>query len=105
MTLTSGERMLSAWMAENAFVAWSRFHAPWEVEEVLSAICLPLGVLPKLECTRTADMERVRVTWKAFALGLRNAKINSVIWTDLSDSFGEESFVKRALSVPAPIER
>jgi len=77
MTFTNGERTLSAWMAENAFVAWSSFHAPWEVEEALiSAICLPLNIdqnthpfAVRLSAIRCAAKARARALpiWSEFA--------------------------------------
>jgi len=77
MTFTSGERMLSAWMVENASVAWSRFHAPWEVEEALiSAIYLPLNIDQNTHpfAVRLSD---IRCAAKARARALP-------IWTELA---------------------
>jgi hypothetical protein len=42
MTFTNGEQTLSAWMAANAFVTWTSFDAPWELERALiSSMCVP----------------------------------------------------------------
>jgi hypothetical protein len=32
MTFGAGERTLSEWMSENAFVCWVEHAAPWEIE-------------------------------------------------------------------------
>ena len=46
MTLTHlGENWLDAWMEENAFVAWVKHPAPWEVEkEIIERVSLPLNI-------------------------------------------------------------
>jgi hypothetical protein len=35
MTFGAGERILSDWMNENAFVCWLEHPAPWEIEPFL----------------------------------------------------------------------
>jgi hypothetical protein len=45
LTFAGGERQLSDWMEENAFVTWIECEEPWQVEErLISAICLPLNL-------------------------------------------------------------
>lgn len=45
MTFGPGEKLLSDWMLDNAFVAWSKVSAPWLVEKKLIArLCLPLNI-------------------------------------------------------------
>ena len=45
MTFVEGEQMLSAWMAENAYVSWVVRDRPWELEDELIAVLdLPLNL-------------------------------------------------------------
>jgi hypothetical protein len=45
LTFGLGEQVLSAWMAENAFVSWVVREAPWELEDDLIAVLdLPLNL-------------------------------------------------------------
>jgi hypothetical protein len=45
MTFGAGEQVLSAWMAENAFVSWVVGEAPWELEDdLIAALDLPLNL-------------------------------------------------------------
>ena len=46
MTFTHlGEQWLDEWMDENAFVAWVKHQAPWEVEsEIFEDLSLPLNI-------------------------------------------------------------
>jgi len=45
LTFADGERRLSDWMEENAFVGWIECDEPWRIEErLISAICLPLNL-------------------------------------------------------------
>ena len=45
LTFGAGEDVLSAWMAENAFVAWCPVEKPWEVEEqMIQRLDLPLNL-------------------------------------------------------------
>lgn len=45
MTFGGGERALSAWMAQNAFVSWVVREAPWELEDdLIPALDLPLNL-------------------------------------------------------------
>jgi hypothetical protein len=45
LTFADGERRLSDWMEENAFVAWIERDEPWRIEEgLISTICLPLNL-------------------------------------------------------------
>jgi hypothetical protein len=70
MTFTSGERKLSAWMAENAVVGWTGFRVPWEVEKALiSAICLPLNIDQNTH-PFAADLSAIRRAAKARARAL-----------------------------------
>jgi hypothetical protein len=44
-TFTDGEQVLSAWMAENAFVSWVVRDRPWELEDALiDGLELPLNL-------------------------------------------------------------
>lgn len=44
-TFSDGESKLSAWLEQNARVAWSLADRPWEFEEALiSAVSLPLNL-------------------------------------------------------------
>ena len=44
-TFVNGEQVLSAWMAENAFVSWVTCERPWELETALIAgLDLPLNL-------------------------------------------------------------
>jgi hypothetical protein len=46
MTFAEGERTLSAWMAENAYVAWIVYQRPWELEDTLITVLdLPLNLM------------------------------------------------------------
>lgn len=46
MTFAEGERALSAWMAENAYVSWVVRQRPWELEDTLiAALDLPLNLM------------------------------------------------------------
>ena len=70
MTFTNGERKLSAWMVENAFVTWTKVHAPWEVEKALiSATCLPLNIAHNTHAF-AARLSTIRCTAKARARAL-----------------------------------
>jgi hypothetical protein len=45
MTFGAGEQVLSAWMAENAFVSWVVREAPWELEDdLIGGLDLPLNL-------------------------------------------------------------
>lgn len=45
MTFGAGEQVLSAWMAENAFVSWVVRESPWELEDdLIAALDLPLNL-------------------------------------------------------------
>jgi hypothetical protein len=46
MTFTHlGEQWLDDWMGENAFVAWVKHQAPWEIEsEIFRGVSLPLNI-------------------------------------------------------------
>lgn len=45
MTFHTGESLLSAWMAENAYVSWVVDDRPWELEhELIGALDLPLNL-------------------------------------------------------------
>ncbi len=44
-TFGEGEKVLSKWMAENAFVTWVIVEQPWALEnEIIKAINLPLNL-------------------------------------------------------------
>jgi hypothetical protein len=45
LTFTDGEQALSAWMADNAYVAWVETPQPWAAErELIAAVDLPLNL-------------------------------------------------------------
>ena len=45
LTFADGEKRLSDWMEENAFVVWIECDEPWTIEErLISEICLPLNL-------------------------------------------------------------
>jgi hypothetical protein len=45
LTFADGEQALSAWMADNAYVAWLETPAPWAAErELIAAVDLPLNL-------------------------------------------------------------
>jgi hypothetical protein len=45
MTFSSGEERLSAWLADNARVAWNVCDEPWSLEEhLISTLDLPLNL-------------------------------------------------------------
>lgn len=45
MTFADGEKKLSEWIANNAYVIWKVHDAPWSVEEeIIQAISLPLNI-------------------------------------------------------------
>jgi hypothetical protein len=45
MTFGAGEQVLSAWMAENAFVSWTVRKAPWQLEDdLIAGLDLPLNL-------------------------------------------------------------
>jgi hypothetical protein len=68
MTFADGERALSAWMAENAYVSWIVRRQPWELEDYLIALDLPLNPLgnkrnrfhPMLTAVRARCVARAR---------------------------------------------
>ena len=44
-TFVAGEQVLSAWMADNAFVSWVIRERPWELEDdLIAAVDLPLNL-------------------------------------------------------------
>jgi hypothetical protein len=44
-TFAEGEQILSAWMADNAFVSWVTREHPWELEDdLIAAVDLPLNL-------------------------------------------------------------
>ena len=45
MTFGPGEKRLTKWMLDNAFVAWSSLPAPWNIEHsVIARLTLPLNI-------------------------------------------------------------
>jgi hypothetical protein len=45
LTFVEGERALSAWMAEDAYVSWVVCDRPWELEdELIAELDLPLNL-------------------------------------------------------------
>lgn len=45
VTFVEGEQVLSAWMAENAYVSWVVLDRPWELEEeLIAALDVPLNL-------------------------------------------------------------
>ena len=76
LTFYDGEKRLSEWLAENAFVAWEVTPEPWLVEHALiSAVPLPLSLdqntwhafCPTLAGIRRAAREATRAlpVWRA----------------------------------------
>jgi hypothetical protein len=61
MTLSSGERKLSEWMGENAFVCWAVIDRPWELEEhLIRAVDLPLNLDQNRHHLFHATLSRLR---------------------------------------------
>lgn len=68
-TFVEDEQVVSAWMAENAYVSWVVRERPWELEnELLAALDLPLNIkgnrsnqfYPVLRKVRATCLERAR---------------------------------------------
>lgn len=66
-TFSTGEQLLSSWMADNAFVCWTADAEPWALEdEVIARLDLPLNLdqnkqnafHPELSAARQAAKER-----------------------------------------------
>jgi hypothetical protein len=66
-TFSTGEQLLSSWMADNAFVTWTAHPEPWELEEELIArYDIPLNLdqnqrnafHPELSAARRTAKER-----------------------------------------------
>lgn len=73
LTFTNpGERVLDAWMAENAFVSWQVTPQPWDLErEVLSSgLPLPLNLRDNPCSAHTGFLSGVRREARLAALGL-----------------------------------
>ena len=73
MTFGAGERILSDWMSENAFVSWLEHPAPWEIEgEVIRELRPPLNLAENSHHSFYAELSQLRRQAKARArtLGL-----------------------------------
>jgi hypothetical protein len=63
-----GEERLSAWMAENAYVAWSEAAEPWVLEdEALARLDLPLNLRGNIQHPFHAMLTAIRASAKARA--------------------------------------
>jgi hypothetical protein len=63
-TFVGGEQLLSAWMAENAFVSWLVREQPWDLEETLiHQLDLPLNLMGN-SCNRFhRTLTQARARW------------------------------------------
>jgi hypothetical protein len=60
-TFSTGEQLLSEWMARNAHVCWVECAEPWKVEEVaISQLCLPLNIDQNAANSFCATLKAVR---------------------------------------------
>jgi hypothetical protein len=61
MTFGMGEQVLSAWMAENAFVHWVLHEQPWELErELIASLDVPLNLAGNTRNIFHATLTRIR---------------------------------------------
>lgn len=62
MTFTlEGERKLSAWIAENAYAAWTENTRPWELEaQLIASLSLPLNLDQNQHHGFSAELSRIR---------------------------------------------
>ena len=61
LTFADGEKRLSDWMGENAFVTWIECGEPWKLEEALiSTTCLPLNLDQNSRNSFHSELSRVR---------------------------------------------
>ena len=71
MTFGAGEQVLSAWMAENAFVSWVVRDAPWELEDdLIAALDLPLNLKGNQRHPFHRVLSQERAQWVARARAL-----------------------------------
>jgi hypothetical protein len=68
MTFCEGEEVLSAWMAENAFVSWTVTPAPWVLEaELIRSVNLPLNIDQNADSPSVALVREARRVAKEMA--------------------------------------
>jgi hypothetical protein len=71
LTFADGEPALSAWMADNAYVAWVEASGPWAAEhELIAAVDLPLNLDQNRRNAFHADLTRRRAQARAAARAL-----------------------------------
>ena len=71
MTFGDGERILSEWMSENAFVCWLEHSAPWEIEPALiRELRPPLNLAENSYHPFCAQLSEIRKHAKARARSL-----------------------------------
>jgi hypothetical protein len=71
MTFGAGERVLSEWMQENAFVCWLEHPAPWEIESILiRELCPPLNLAENSYHPFCAKLSQIRKEAKVRARSL-----------------------------------
>lgn len=71
MTFGAGERILSEWMNENAFVCWLEHPAPWEIEGALiNELRPPLNLAENSHHPFFRDLSQVRKKAKVRARSL-----------------------------------
>ena len=70
-TFVSGERVLSAWMAENAFVSWVVRSRPWDLEDqLIQELDLPLNLRDNSRNTFHQTLTEARACCLAHARAL-----------------------------------
>jgi len=67
MTFGAGERILSDWMNENAFVCWLEHPAPWEIEHQLILELRPPLNLAENRCRIRSTQSYPSFAWQAKA--------------------------------------
>ena len=71
MTFGAGERILSDWMSENAFVCWVEHPAPWEIEgQLILELRPPLNLAENSHHSFYAELSQIRKQAKARARSL-----------------------------------
>lgn len=62
MTFTlEGEKKLSAWIADNAYVAWTEHPRPWELEaQLITSLSLPLNLDQNRHHGFSAELSSIR---------------------------------------------
>ncbi len=70
-TFSDGEKVLSSWMTENAFVAWVECDEPWKHEEqIMPELSLPLNLQHNNEHPFYSSLKAIRREAKQVADGL-----------------------------------